>query len=86
MLEELVEFPCMLKWRGAVACNAHAIWRVTTRDRVWVFFMVIGCLVLPRGSHSACLFGRIESVVVPLEQLKSSDFTDQQEYYACKMK
>ncbi|CAB4298971.1 unnamed protein product [Prunus armeniaca] len=33
MLEELVEFPCMLKWRGA--CNAHAIWRVTTHDRGW---------------------------------------------------
>ncbi|XP_034198164.1 chaperonin CPN60-1, mitochondrial-like [Prunus dulcis] len=33
MLEELVEFPCMLRWRAAVACNAHAIWRVTTRDR-----------------------------------------------------
>ncbi|BFG38606.1 hypothetical protein CerSpe_248800 [Prunus speciosa] len=29
---------------------------------------------------------RIESVVVPLEKLKSSDFTDQQEYDACKMK
>ncbi|BFG37701.1 hypothetical protein CerSpe_239750 [Prunus speciosa] len=29
---------------------------------------------------------RIESVVVPLEQLKSSDFTDQQEYDTYKMK
>ncbi|BFG20323.1 hypothetical protein CerSpe_065970 [Prunus speciosa] len=29
---------------------------------------------------------RIELVVVPLEQLKSSDFADQQEYDVCKMK
>ncbi|PQQ07360.1 auxin response factor 1 [Prunus yedoensis var. nudiflora] len=41
MLEELVEFLCMLKWRGAVAYNAHAIWRVTARDRVWVLWLLV---------------------------------------------